>query len=55
MRLQLRKGAQFPLDNITEEARVQDLVGFLQRGNHKSAEKFLAFLEKAMAKKVAKG
>ena len=55
MKARLMKGAKFPLDNITEVARVGDLVGRLERGNHKSAKKNENFLAEALAKEVAKG
>ena len=55
MQQQLREGSRFPLDHLTEEARVGDLVGRLLRGNHKSAENNMTFLETAMKKEVEKG
>ena len=54
-KLRLDKGADFPLDGITEAARVGNLVGRLNRGNHKSAKQHHEFLEAALKKELAKG
>lgn len=49
------RGADFPLDRITEEARIGDMMGRLARGNHQSASQKAAFLEAALTKEVKKG
>jgi len=43
------------LKNLSEKMRHLDLEAALKRGNHKSAEKHAAHLEKAMSKEIKKG
>ena len=51
----LEKGCEFPVEDLSEELRQLDLEAALKRGNHKSAEKHAAHLEKAMSKEIKKG
>ena len=51
----LEKGADFPLKNLEEELRRNDLQAAYERGNHKSAKKEEAHLAKAMLKEIEKG
>ena len=51
----LQEGADFPVDAISEADRIKDLVGRLQRGNHKSAQKHGEFLSEALRKEILKG
>jgi len=51
----LEKGCEFPVEDLSEELRQLDLEAALKQGNHKSAEKHAAHLEKAMSKEIKKG
>ena len=55
MRERLENGAQFPLAEISEDERMEDLRERLQRGNHKSAKEHDEFLETALKQEVTKG
>ena len=55
MRQLLDDGAKFPLKSITENERVNDLMGRLDRGNHKSAAHESKFLAEALKKEIHKG
>jgi hypothetical protein len=51
----LTQGAQFPLTELPDEIRHQDLVAALLRGNHKSAGKNTEFLALALKAEIKKG
>ena len=55
LKARLSQGAEFPLIELPEELRQKDLSAALLRGNHKSADKNLAFLAKALQEEVEKG
>ena len=55
LKSRLRDGCDYPMSDISEEERMQDLADRLQRGNHKSAERHEKFLSDAMEKEVQKG
>ena len=55
MKDRLENGAIFPVSEITEEERLQDIEAATKRGNHKSAEKHELYLADAFTKEVQKG
>ena len=55
LQTRLQQGAEFPLTDLPEEVKQHDLAAALVRGNHKSADKNLPFLAKALQAEVEKG
>ena len=55
MKKRLEEGACFPIKEIDEETRLQDLNAMKIRGNHKSAIKNEDYLSSAFEKEVKKG
>ena len=55
MKERLEKGCEFPVDDLDDNIRKRDVEEALHRGNHKSAGKHAAQLEKALSKKIKKG
>ena len=58
MKEKLEKGCyfpDFPVEDLEDNIRKQDVKEALHRGNHKSAEKHAAHLEKAISKEIKKG
>ena len=55
LKTRLQQGADFPLTDLPDDIRQQDLAAALIRGNHKSAIKNLPFLAKALQAEVEKG
>lgn len=55
MKEKLEKGCDFPVEDLDDNIRKQDVKEALHRGNHKSAEKHAAHLEKAISKEIKKG
>jgi hypothetical protein len=51
----LLTGSDWKLEEIDEEERMEDLLGSLKRGNHKSADFHRKFLSDALRKELAKG
>ena len=51
----LDKGAQFPLESISESERLNDLMGRIAKGNHKSASENADFLADALKKEIQRG
>ena len=48
LKKKLEEGSLFPLSNISEEERSNDVEAQFSRGNHKSAQKNCDFLAKAI-------
>ena len=55
MKDRLENGSFFPISEVTEEVRLQDIEATKKRGNHKSAEKHESYLAEAFTKEVKKG
>ena len=55
LRTLLDRGAQFPLETISESERQNDLMSRLDGGNHQSASRDSGFLADALKKDIAKG
>ena len=55
MKKRLEEGACFPIKEIDEETRLQDLNAMKIRGNHKSAVKNEDYLSSAFEKEIKKG
>ena len=51
----LQHGCHFPVSDLEEKIRLQDLVGNIERGNHKSASKKDKILSDTILKEVKKG
>lgn len=51
----LKEGACFPIEEIDDNIRLQDLSEMKKRGNHKSAEKHEEHLSSSFKKEVEKG
>ena len=51
----LKYGCHFPVSDLEEKIRLQDLVGNIERGNHKSASKKDKVLSDTIMKEVKKG
>ena len=55
LQARLSQGADFPLRELPDDIRQKDFAAALERGNHKSADKNIQFLAKAMQDEVEKG
>jgi hypothetical protein len=55
LKLILDEGATFPLEDITDEARLIDLKFHQDRGNHKSLSKYSEFIDPTITEDIERG
>ena len=51
----ITNGSQWPIEDLNEKSRPEDLKGALGRGNFKSTKENGKFLSKAIIKEIKKG